>query len=167
MSRTLLLTLLLLFPGCGDDMPGCPDPGGRCVSARFSFAGGDSLYFMGPSVLSLSAAGKGEIKAQDISNPYAVSIQWVLAKVTGPGTHSPNVTGGPVEIYITRPHPTRPYPNNRTSNTRYGSLTFTSVSTTSGQETAGSFDALRLVRTAADDKIDLTITEGSFKAAVP
>lgn len=167
MSRTFLFTLLLLVPGCGDDMPDCPDPNGRCVSAHFSLAGGDDFYFMGPSVLSLSSAGKGEIKAQDISHPYAVSIQWSLAAVTGPGTHSPNVTGGPVEIYITRPHPTKPYPNNRTSNTRYGSLTFTSVSTTKGQETAGTYDGLKLVRTASDDKIDLTITEGSFRAVVP
>ena len=167
MFRFLLLTIPLLALGCGDEAPGCPDPNQRCIAAHFAMAGGDDFYFVGPSVLTLSASGKGEIKAQDIAQPYAVSIQWDLAKVNGPGTHSPNVTGGPVEIYITRPHPTKPYPAFRISNTRYGSLTFTTVGTASGQETAGSFDGLRLVRTASDDKIDLTITAGTFKVAAP
>ncbi len=168
MSRLLWFSLLLLIPGCGDDAPPeCPDPDGRCVMAHFAFAGGDAFEFIGPSVYGALAGGKAEIKANDIARPYAVSIQWEVAKVTGPGTHSPNVVGGPVEIYITRPHPTKPHPAFRTSNTRYGSLTFTAVGKASGQETAGTFTGLRLVRTASDDKIDLTISGGGFKALRP
>lgn len=156
--------VLLLVVGCGDEGASCPAANGHCITAHFSFSDGKAFYFGGEAKQS-AVSSLGSITATDPVEPYTVSIHWSQAKVTGPGQHTPNVTGGAVQLYITRPHPTNPN-KYRTSNTRYGTLTFSNLGKSKGDVTSGTFEGIRLIRDNPDDKIDLTLSEGTFSAVM-
>jgi len=153
---------LLLALGCGDEGANCPAADGHCITAHFSFADGRSFYFGGAAKQS-SMATMRSVTADDAVEPYTISIHWDSGKVTGPGSYTPNTVGGQVQLYITRPHPTDPK-KYRTSNTRHGTLIFDKVGKAKGEVTSGTFDGIRLIRDNPDDKIDLTLSEGTFSA---
>lgn len=156
----------LAAAGCGDGADVCPDPQGRCITARFSFAGGEAFDFAGAARVS-SSKDSWVLAASDGAHPpWAMAIHWQRSEVAGPGTHTPNLLGGAVDLFVTRPHPTDAS-QVRVSNTRHGTLTFTAVSHDSGGAIRGTFDGIRLVRSSADDTIDLTIGGGRFAATAP
>ncbi len=169
MKRLAVLFILLAVPGCGDEdggPPPCPDPEGLCIAAKFSFATGEEFYFVGLSSYSTPSAGKAQIKAWDAGDKiYAIAFIWDAAKITGPGSFTPRA-GATVELLVTRPHPTKPPPNFRYTSTRNGSLSFTAVSSAKGSVVKGVFDGLRLIRNDPDEKIDLTVSGGTFAAKV-
>ena len=155
-----LCLVLLIVAGCGDEAgPSCPAADGHCITAYFSFSDGKSFWFGGAAKIS-SVMDQRSITASDAVEPYTVSIHWDQWKIEetrrfgGTGVYAPNVGGGPVTLYITRPHPTD-VNKTRTSNTRHGKLTCLSIGKDSGDIVSGTFDDIRLIRDTADDKIDL------------
>jgi hypothetical protein len=160
---TLLLCALLA--ACGDDIP-CSVITGHCITARFSFAGSEAFDFSGPTSMS-SKGGRTELKATDqVNAPYAISIQWDQTQISAPSSFTPNIVGGALELYITRPHPTDPR-KVRTSKTEQGTLTFERISYLTGSVISGTFSGIRLTPTKPDDTIDLTVDEGKFSVRVP